>query len=88
MSGCDAGMQLGSGGCCVELQLFNILVLWMIIVIMALIYVTKITEIRTSQRHNTGVHLGSGGCAVEMQLLNILVLLMTLVIMTVIMIMW
>ena len=37
MSGCDAGMHLGSGGCCVEMQLFNILVLWMVIVIMVMV---------------------------------------------------
>ena len=60
----------------------------MIIVIMALIYVTMITKIRTLSGRNAGMHLGLGGFAVEMQLLNILVLLMTLVIMTVIMIMW
>ena len=80
-------MHLGSDGCAVDVQLFNILVSWILIVIIALIYVTMITKIRTLSGRNAGMHLGLGGFAVEMQLLNILVLLMTLVIMTVIMIM-
>ena len=72
-------MHLGSDGCAVDVQLFNILVSWILIVIIALIYVTMITKIRTLSGRNAGMHLGLGGFAVEMQLLNILVLLMTMV---------
>ena len=33
LSGCNAGMHLGSGGCAVEMQMFNMLVLLMMLVI-------------------------------------------------------